>query len=1140
MNDEGLKRFRNVVLMAEIGALIHDLGKISEEFIESKSKDSKIKFLHHLILRRLISRIDPYVSHQSTEKDLVLCLVKQLDFFNELQLDNPGQLTNILGDIERELKDPSRQNNLQSGFGQEFGQHILGSLVKNKQENEKEDIKKIFAEIKKLEEQTENEKNISPNFISVRVKKSLNANLKNHFVPFFISQKQISNLGDFIEMHHKTWHQDLPFLMKLLRAPDGCDGVDSGIDKNTPIEQQELFQTYISTAFGYDKNRIVPSSLTQERIKFCRVLESQLQKVIDAEEKTVEDTIVHARKEIVEAAKKHFAAALGETRRAANDVTLWDHSYSVASLLKAALAGIILEHESSSSYTLPQPKDLKWRIFTINVNGLDFWMKSEKIGDIIARKNLIKECFDETKNLFEVDIPLGNEIYRDENCISFLVHNKFSEDLRLESENMTLKEKIISIFVKNLDSELKPHLEISKESKGAATIGELLRKARKINNPLGRDIEQHWRSIKLESQKNSESEVEICRVCGIRAVFPHNEKSAKAKKRHMCTVCLERREKRSEKWMKEATKEKDTIWIDEIADPNNRVALIIGKFDLGNWLDGTYLNTMFTKTLSDLHNSEKKGLEKKKGIGGLTGYFHLLEAAKQSFSSDEIKIGQQRISTKEFLESIGRESYHSEKTNNYFEALVLDREKEKLETELGDPDKWDTETKARLLLSFLFRKNPSFARTRRLWETTLDFWEEVDNDIKNTKKTKRLLPVDQRYEITLKEELQDISISHAYYLKTSGLLVPAVAHDKKTMLIVEKEEKFPEILSEPIRNKEKPKGKIEVLESDKKTSKGEIEIENIKRHSTYVPYINILKEPTVFISLLPAEKAFEAVRQIKEKYEIEFSKVKNRLPLNLYIIFMNKKMPLYIALDSAKRFLQFKNPEEPFEILGMCDKKLKNGEFKKKGLALRGRRILETEFDLTLGNGKIDYYHPYFVIEQARCPDQRTTYFETYLKEKLLHVKDLVVTDVVRYTPSFFDFVFLDSNIRRFDVSMKNGVRPHAIFKKGPRPYYLEEIDKIHQIWEILKEYCDNTQLNNFDTLLLSKIEEWNLRDLDNLSKNKEFRELVDASIRNILRIDNEDDLEVILESVLSGIFFDVKELYHTILKKKLRGDEHE
>ena len=137
----------------------------------------------------------------------------------------------------------------------------------------------------------------------------------------------------------------------------------------------------------------------------------------------------------------------------------------------------------------------------------------------------------------------------------------------------------------------------------------------------------------------------------------------------------------------------------------------------------------------------------------------------------------------------------------------------------------------------------------------------------------------------------------------------------------------------------------------------------------------------------------------------------------------------------------------------------------------------------------------------------------------------------------------MDSNIRRFDISYKNGKRPHTLFKLGPRPYFLEEIDLFKEIWEILQERCDNTQLNNFESLLISKIKDWNLNTIQDL-KSQEFSELVKSSIDNILRIKDEDDegytKKIIYDSVMSGMFFDIKELYHTILKEKLGGNKNE
>ncbi len=695
----------------------------------------------------------------------------------------------------------------------------------------------------------------------------------------------------------------------------------------------------------------------------------------------------------------------------------------------------MLEHKNSQTHTLPEPKDLKWRILTISVNGADFWMKSEKIGDIVARKNLIEDSFDEIKKLLEEEIPLGNEVYRDENSIAFLLFEKFSKELRI-SENKTIEERIFDVFKEKTNGELRPHIQPSEPSRGAVTLGELLKEIKKFNEPFEEDIGKYWTEVKPRS--NNAGEIEICRVCGLRAVgVPQNRESEKAQKRHICTVCLGRRKNRSGIWTEESKKRKDTIWVDEVSDPNNRIALIVGKFDLENWIDSTYLNTMFTKTLPDLHNSNEKR------VAGLSGYPDLIEAASQSFTKEIIEIGQITIDRKDFLKSIGKESYHEQPIDDYFNALILDRERERLERELGNSGNWDTEIKASLLISFLFRKNPSFARTRRIWETALNFWEDVDEKIGN------VLPEDPRYEITFKESM-DFSTSHTYYLRVSGCLVPTVANEKNKMLIVEKEAKLPELLKKYIR-KEQLDEKIEILESDKKTSIGKGKVEKVEKHSTYIPYINILKEPSVFISLVPAEKALKAVRLIKEKYEIEFSKVKNRLPMNVCLVFMNKKMPLYIALNSARRFLEFKNRSECWKVLGVCDI-LGKGSIEKRKLILKKEDIVETEMDFLLGNGEVDYYHPYFIIERGSCIDKRNTYFETYGKEKLIHVTDLVKGDIVEYVPSFFDFVFLDSNARRFDISTENRKRPHSIFTSGPRPYYLEDVDKFREVWETLEK----------------------------------------------------------------------------------------
>ena len=56
-----------------------------------------------------------------------------------------------------------------------------------------------------------------------------------------------------------------------------------------------------------------------------------------------------------------------------------------------------------------------------------------------------------------------------------------------------------------------------------------------------------------------------------------------------------------------------TIWIDEIADVNNRYALLNLNFNLEKWLDGTMISTIFSQTYEDWfygsRSKSKKNIE---------------------------------------------------------------------------------------------------------------------------------------------------------------------------------------------------------------------------------------------------------------------------------------------------------------------------------------------------------------------------------------------------------------------------------------------------------------------------------------------------------------------------------------------------
>ena len=135
-----------------------------------------------------------------------------------------------------------------------------------------------------------------------------------------------SNIKNLIEQHHEQATTDC--ILKYLQK---CDRKDSADDKGIVRRKQSIDNTIISSPFGYEKEKIDLSCL-QKRFD-------------DLQNNLIElfkncNNIISFRKSLIDNLKTAFSHALGETRIPANDVTLWDHSYSTASLFKTILAGI--------------------------------------------------------------------------------------------------------------------------------------------------------------------------------------------------------------------------------------------------------------------------------------------------------------------------------------------------------------------------------------------------------------------------------------------------------------------------------------------------------------------------------------------------------------------------------------------------------------------------------------------------------------------------------------------------------------------------------------------------------------------------------------------------------------------------------
>jgi len=1135
---------RKDVLFAEIGALIHDLGKLSKEFV-IQTTDGSI-YDHSLILGR--------------------------DYRNNI-LESYGKSDEDLERIIRQLND--------------LGENLSSKKINEILENELTPYLNGLSRRKKgrrLED-----------FLLLLKSKFSNFTVQNR-LDFLSSIKTIESLylSDFISKHHgneKFNYERLTDFDKryldLFRI--AADGIDSAIDKmvtNHKLAKQSKDHTYISTAFGYENKKIdltLPdtneNSLTRIRNNYA----DKLANILEDLKNNPNDiqNWVQKREELLKETRKAFLNALGETRRPANDVTLWDHSFSVASLYKAALAEVVIDGWKAL-------EDIKWKFLGIRFDGNDFYNAVPKIADVLSRKALVSKILDNIKVLLEVIIPIGNEIYRDENGSVFLVpeirkNDKILENLEIDNnvwnsiKNIELsaeldykgkwnKKKLKNIVpetsnIKKLIKELssfmsqgiiKPQIVLSESSRGALNLGQILSKEKKWEPDVER-LKQKW-SGKTEGY-------EKCTVCNLRPVSLTDEEyenlknrnwnklteeeknSIKAYERKECLDCLKLSSNRAEEWYKNANWKKEnpenpsfdtTIWIDEVADENNKIALVYLKFDLEKWLNGKMLNTFFSNPFLEEEFKYNELIEKLEIIFKEKSFGDSIDLTKKDGKTTNKNV-------EKFLKSF---VFIKDERNpeEVFKSIVESREPDWQQDYPcpSDATPRDNKHKAMVFLLHTTRKHPSFARLRRIWETTKNFGVDIFEEVKTKLNTK------ERYVFEFTNS-PNLKITHTYYFKddkgNKGEIV--VLENNRSAVISAYKEFKPTV------------GEFLFIYRDKffKNQIGKLRINNLEK-TQYTAIIPYQFEPSNTMFFVPLKEVWEIIKDIKKKYEIEFSKVQNRLPIKVGFVAFHKRMPMYAVLDTARRLMELHNSHP--EILKVCEiSELETGENYRLFEGKLGNKVKKIKFD----NGEIyyfsystgdpnkeDLFHPYFIVENNN--GWKVSISKNKEWKTIKHVKNLQTDDEVWFYPSYFDFIYLDTNTRRLDVGK---VRKHWLFKKkSPKPYRLKKIDEFENLRELLlnKLKLTSSQLLNVYGMLIEKLQNWEIDKTDNLPiTDKPFEEFVENAILSIpfrLKLKEETkkgqisrkDFEFLKKTMLNGVFFDFIDMWHTVLKRKFTEEE--
>ncbi|WP_022854097.1 CRISPR-associated protein Csx11 [Thermodesulfatator atlanticus] len=1174
---------RKDVLFAEIGALIHDLGKLSKEFVEGKDdyeekdKDNVKKFRHEKIyvdLDVLLNTGTITLTNNNFIRKLLDLIVKKEPLKRLIQLkDKINQISSEIvtaNDLPQWAKNDSILKNL-DGVSKRDLDNFIQQLSDNTTFLKYSYIKSQFF--------------VLPNNLLEQV----------YAIQIGIEEGKTWPMVLLPLQHHRSDKKafgfditNLPQEMKLILAPDGADGIDSAIDKmvtNHDIAKQSKDYTYISTAFGYENKKIDLTLEDTDENSPTKIRNEYANKLADILEdlKNNSDNIqnwINKRKELLKETRKAFLNALGETRRPANDVTLWDHSFSVGSLYKAAIAEVVINGWKA-------PKDIKWKLLGIRFDGNDFYNAVPKIGDVLGRKALVQKVLDNIKILLEVIIPIGNEIYRDENGSVFLVpetceNNKILEIdddvwnsikfLELPAEldyNGSWNEKSLKDIIYNCSNIkelieklssfmcqgiITPQIVLSESSRGALNLGKILSKKRKWEPDIER-LKQKW---------NGKTEgYEKCTVCNLKPVplteeeyeslknrnwneLAEEEKNRmKAYERKECLDCLKLSSNRVEEWYKNENWKREspekpsfdtTIWVDEVADENDRVGLIYLKFDLEKWLNGEMLNTFLSIPFLEKEYEYNELIEKLEIIFEEKSFNDSIELTKKDGTTISKNV-------KEFLKSFVFIK-NEQNPEEVFKSIIESREPDWQQDYPcpSDATPGDNKHKAAVFLLHATRKHPSFARLRRIWQTTKNFGIDIFEEVKEKLNTK------ERYMLEVTDS-PNLKITHTYYFKdekgNKGEIV-VLESNKAAVISVSKD--FTPISEQPL-----------YIFRDKffKNLIGNLRINNIekKQYTAITPY---QFEPSNTMFFVPLKEVWEIIKDIKKKYEIEFSKVQNRLPIKVGFVAFHKRTPMYAVLDTARRLMELKNSRP--ELIKVC--KISESETEESCRLFEGKlgnKVKKIKFEneevyyfsySTGDPNKEDLFHPYFIVENNngwKVPISKNKNKEW---KTIKHVKNLQTDDEVWFYTSYFDFIYLDTNTRRLDVGKE---RKHWLFKKkSPKPYRLKQIEEFENLRELLlnKLKLTSSQLLNAYGMLIEKLQNWEVDKTDNFPiTDRLFEEFVENVILSIpfrLKLKEETkkgqisrkDFEFLKKTMLNGVFFDFIDMWHTVLKRKFNEEE--
>lgn len=921
-------------------------------------------------------------------------------------------------------------------------------------------------------------------------------------------------LTEFIRKHTGRDHG----LLGLLQAGHA---MASGIEKNMPKDTsqylgQDTTHMWMSSAFGTPVRNLLadpPEALTEAGWKH---LLGEIETLLKELETLGDPTAPHTTNDLdgwwnwrEEAVgpdgwlRRAFTSTLAETRLPNNDVTLFDQSYVAATLFKSAVAGAVLEGNAFPWSGNGLKQETRWRLLTVGIGVDHYEARAVKIGDWTGARLALSEFFTKVRKLVEVDLAAGSLLYRDGGVCVFSFPgerlNHTGGDLHIADWQSWLTEEIDG-YARGASLEMPPYCHISAApSRSLVGMTAEIQKAREtMAVPLYRD----W---KIPGQGSSDGPA--CPVCLVR-----KSPSGTTNRQRPCTPCQTRRTHRLDAWLK-GEFGSNSIWLSEVADTNDRVALVTMSLDIEPWLDGTRLDALRTQAIPEWRKFNPVLKDKTSSMSNpnpiapstcFDSLFQYIKGKLASFDKNDLVLCNLQ------------EGYRHEKNwPSFFSKIVEDR---------SQAPKWDTlddNDRAAWLAHQLFCKLASPGRIHRFWRQTEEFFRELLGEFhelaaadRNRWRVRRLLLKPDQPSSTWKNRVP-------YNGRCDGNPIDLLFdEERKGFVTLFNMSRFlaPEQDKSALQNKEI------VLKDDDNKNAGTLKVQSVENVSdalgVYHPVIPLELSPMRFRVLLPLEAASACVDRAAEAWRAQFARVWDRLPLRVGVVAFSRMMPFQAVIEAARNIesdLEGTNEPETWRVAG-CETREGVAALRLESLD-HPQELLQT-VPITLPDGRDDVFYPYLAVEDKHPRFPRD--FRHPNGQVFRHASDLKSGDGISVHPSRIAVLFMDDATKRF--------------QSPPRRPLMEWL-RMRELWQLVDRYAPSqTALRGAWSEIVERREAWQGADGTWLDGGEAaWLDLARAVFHERLGVRGAC-LEELVEAAGDGLLDWSLEWHISVLKKQVSG----